>query len=216
MSGPYVAYWESQPPVVPVWRRPPSAWAWLLALVPVVMVALMQGLMVAGVPGMVRLHLALPLGLGLTFAVAATDWTTVRRAGIRAPALWWVLLGPAYLFLRPRVVGPNVALGVTWCVSFLAWLVLPGVLAATVGVHISTDRIADRMRADLEQRAGRTVTVSCPPPQTYRIGQSFDCSLHTGPYYATATVTILSSYGGYRIETRAVAPPVASGRASSA
>jgi hypothetical protein len=171
------------------------------------MVGLLEALMLAHVPGMVRLQLRAPLAVVLALGLALADWTSLRRAGIRGPAPWWALLGPVYLFLRPRTVGPSAAMGLAWCGSFVAWLVVPTVLAVAAGVHINTDRISNRMQSDLEQQTGREVTVTCPPPMMLRIGDSFDCALHSGPYYATATVTIFNSNGGYRVQSRAVPAP---------
>ena len=174
------------------------------------MVGLFEILMLAGVPGTIRLQLRVPLALAITLTLWVADRTILHRAGFRAPGPWWVLLGPVYLFLRPGVVGARVAMGAAWCACFVAWLVVPTLLAATVGVHISTDRVAGRIQADLERQTGLEVSVTCPPPRTVKIGAGFDCALHSGPYDATATVTVMNSYGGFQFQTRtAVAPPSA-------
>jgi hypothetical protein len=180
-----------------------------VAVAPLIMVLLYQALMLVGVPGTVRLRLRLPVALLIGVILVLADQSSLRRAGWRPPSVWWLVLGPVYSFLRPRGAGPSAAMGVTWCASFVAWIVVPTALAATVGVHISTDRIGHRLEVDLEQRAGAQVTVTCPAPLTVRIGESFDCAVRSGADAATATVTVLSSYGGYRIETHPVGIPTA-------
>src|SRR3954452_5745793 len=57
--------------------------------------------------------------------MAVFDRTSLHRAGLRPPSTWWALLGPAYLFLRPRAGGASLAMGVSWCAAFVLSLTIP-------------------------------------------------------------------------------------------
>jgi len=93
-----------------------DVWLWLVALTP--LHVLFYGPRVPS-PGLMITFM-------LTIAFCALDIRQVRKAGYKAPSIWWSLLYPVYLFRRARAVKAEQWPFITWLVLFLGPALLFG------------------------------------------------------------------------------------------
>lgn len=89
--------------------------AWVVAASPLWVLAAMIGFQVEAN------NFGAVVGIGwAVLAVSVADVLTLRKAGFRKPAIWWVLITPLYLAVRARALNTDfrllwVYIGATLC-----------------------------------------------------------------------------------------------------
>lgn len=89
-------------------------WVWLLALTPLVWLAIDTTVMNAGIV----------IGWAINVVLCSMDIGKLKRAGHPAPAIWWSLIVPGYLYFRSRLLKASYAPLIVWIVLNVVMFVI--------------------------------------------------------------------------------------------
>ncbi|WPN56674.1 DUF4339 domain-containing protein [Pseudomonas sp. P9_31] len=94
--------------------RVSDLWVWLLALSPVIWLAIDASVLNAGIV----------VSWLITIALCALDINKLRSAGYQAPAIWWSFVVPGYLYLRSKNLKSSYAPLIVWVLINVALVVM--------------------------------------------------------------------------------------------
>jgi hypothetical protein len=170
-----------------------NAFAWTLAVTPLLLILVDGALAAAGVAAGVTVGIVIAVLVNTVLSIV--DSKRLKAAGVNVPGVLAVFLVPVYLFVRQARTKQAAWIPLVWCICFVASLANGQIVARTIGVPIDSSKVENAISTGVEQQSGVPVTVTCPSA-VVRVGSSFDCLVTDGSDTISATVTVQNAGGG--------------------
>jgi hypothetical protein len=179
---------------------PPTAWpvrvdssrAWLLAIAPLLQVAVAAALLFAGNAQAVLIGVV--AAIGLNTVVAIWDSSYLKSRGYRVSVGLALLIVPAYLYRRSRELTESQALFVAWIAAFVI-AIAGGAALDSHFVTLNMNTVEQAITDDLNTQASTQATVSCPSRAVYAVHDTFLCSARDSANSVSVRVQVENSNG---------------------
>ena len=165
--------------------------AWLLALAPVLTLAIDLALLSSGLDAT---SFSLIAAAAVSIAVLVWDSRYLRNHGHDVGIGAGIILYPIYLFRRAKALRQAQTLTVVWMAAFLA-SIGGGAALANHYVTLDMDYVESSIADWVDSQAATSAFVTCPDRSTYPVGGSFVCTAGDFSGSISLRVTVENSDG---------------------